>query len=92
MIRAMKKAFAAFVALISAIVVFLPFDLPPIPFFFIDEAIALVLLTKSLRYLGIDITQFLPFIQKHKQKRSTPAPGTKAPVWPEGQRGPTIDV
>lgn len=88
----MKKAFAAFVALISAVVVFLPFDLPPIPFFFIDEAIALVLLTKSLRYLGIDITQFLPFIQKHKQKRPAAAPKGKAPFYPGGERGPTIDV
>jgi hypothetical protein len=86
----MKKVFAVIIALISAWVLFLPFDLPPIPFFFIDEAIALVLLTKSLRYLGIDIARFLPFINSHKRSAKPPEPRQKSvnPAHP----GPTIDV
>lgn len=86
----MKKAFAVLVVLISAWVLFTPFDLPPIPFFFIDEAIALILLTKSLRYLGIDIAHFMPFI--NSRKRSTTAPeGGKNPA-SAAHPGPTIDV
>ena len=86
----MKKLFAVGVALVSAWVLFLPFDLPPFPFFFIDEAIALVLLTKSLRYLGLDITHFMPFI--NSRKRSTGAPAGAEKRANTAHSGPTIDV
>ena len=87
----MKKALAVLIALLSAFVLFLPFDLPPFPFFFIDEAIALVLLTKSLAYLGIDITRFLPFVKSHSRKATNPTPPpARPPDFPSS--GPTIDV
>lgn len=87
----MKKALAVLIALLSAFVLFLPFDLPPFPFFFIDEAIALVLLTKSLAYLGIDITRFLPFVKSHSRRASsTTPPPARPPDFPSS--GPTIDV
>jgi hypothetical protein len=85
----MKKFFAFIVAGISAWVLFTPFDLPPVPFFFIDEAIALLLFTKSMAYLGFDISRFLPFLQNRNRK--SPSPGS-----PAGQSGaakkPVIDV
>lgn len=68
----MKKFFAVIVASLSAWVLFTPFDLPPIPFCFIDEAIALLLFTKSMSYLGIDISRFLPFFPKRHRKSSSP--------------------
>jgi len=82
----MKKALAIMIALISAWVLFLPFDMP----LFFDEAIALVLLTKSLRYLGFDISQFIPFINSHKRSASAPGPKPKHPD--PVRSGPTIDV
>lgn len=89
----MKKIFgkiiAAFLALISGIVIFGCFDLPPIPFFFIDEAIALVIFTKSMSYLGIDITRFIPFL---RTKSGKPLGPQKAAEVPPMKTGPTIDV
>lgn len=65
----MKKLLALLIALVSAWVLFLPFDLPPFPFFFLDEALALVLLTKSLRYLGFDIA---PLVAAFATQEITP--------------------
>jgi hypothetical protein len=75
----MKKFFALLIALLSAWVLFTPFDLPPIPFFFIDEAIALLLFTKSMSYLGFDIARILPFLSNRVRKNASttpPAAGT----------------
>ena len=86
----MKKFFAALLALLSGIVIFTPFDfIPPIPFFFIDEAIALVIFTKSLNYLGLDISRFLPFL---RTKSGKPLAPQKAADVPPSKTGPTIDV
>jgi hypothetical protein len=85
----MKKFFAAIFALLSGIVIFTPFDLPPFPFFFIDEAIALVIFTKSMGYLGIDLTRFIPFLRTKSGKPLGPQkPTDVAP----SKTGPTIDV
>lgn len=86
----MKKFLAVLIALASAWVLFLPFDLPPFPFFMIDEALALVLLTKSLHYLGFDIRPWLPFFSK----KNCPSP----PRGPTGRAShtspqePVIDI
>lgn len=82
----MKKAFAIIIALISAFIIFMPFDVP----LFFDEAIALVLLTKSLGYLGFDITRFIPFIKSNSRRPSAPKPRATPPDFPA--TGPTIDV
>lgn len=84
------KVIAVLIALLSAFVLFLPFDLPPFPFFFIDEAIALVMLTKSLAYLGLDISRFLPFVKSHSRKSPKGEPRATPPDFPSS--GPTIDV
>jgi len=85
----MIKFFAALLALLSGIVIFTPFDLPPVPFFFIDEAIALVIFTKSMGYLGIDLTRFIPFL---RTKSGKPLAPQKAADVPPSKTGPTIDV
>ena len=85
-----KKFFAIIVAAVSAWVLFTPFDLGPAPFlFFIDEAIALVLFTKSMSYLGIDIARFLPFLQSRKRKNG-PAGNTNDGF--SSANEPVIDV
>jgi hypothetical protein len=82
----MKKFFAVMVAGLSAWVLFTPFDLPPIPFFFIDEAIALLLFSKSMSYLGFDISRLLPFLPNRNRKNSSkgssadPSGAAKEPV------------
>jgi hypothetical protein len=88
--KALAKLFALLIALISAWVLLPIFDLPPIPFFFIDEAIALVLLTKSLAYLGIDITQFIPFLKSRKQSKEPAGPNSFGPS--PSSKEPVIDV
>jgi len=85
----MKKLLALLIALVSAWVLFLPFDLPPFPFFFLDEALALVLLTKSLRYLGFDIAPWLPHLPR---KKSPCAAGSKAAPASQAKRDSVIDV
>ncbi|MCU0797894.1 MAG: hypothetical protein MUF31_18385 [Akkermansiaceae bacterium] len=57
----MKKFLAGIFALGSGIVLFIP-DLLP----FLDEAVALMILVKSLQVLGLDISRFLPFLGKKK--------------------------
>jgi hypothetical protein len=88
--KAITTLFAVFIALISAWVLLPFFDLPPIPFFFIDEAIALILLTKSLAYLGIDITHFIPFLKNRKQGKKPTAPDAFGPS--ATAKEPVIDV
>lgn len=85
----MKKLFALLIALVSAWVLFLPFDLPPIPFFFLDEALALILLTKSLRYLGFDIA---PWLLHLLRKKSPHAAGKKAARASQSKQDSVIDV
>lgn len=85
----MKKLLALLIALVSAWVLFLPFDLPPFPFFFLDEALALVLLTKSLRYLGFDIAPWLPHLPRKKSPR---AAGSKAAPASQAKQDSVIDV
>jgi hypothetical protein len=85
----MKKFFAVIIAGLSAWVLFTPFDLPPIPFFFIDEAIALLMFTKSMSYLGVDISRILPFLPHSRRKKTSPvssAAGTNP------AKEPVIDV
>lgn len=86
----MKKFFALVIALFSAWVLFTPFD--PHPFlidFFIDEAIALLLFTKAMAYLGFDVTRFLPFLNKRAgSKAPPPFPEKQAP----GAKDTVIDV
>jgi hypothetical protein len=85
----MKKFFAFLVALVSAWVIFTPFDLPPFPFFFLDEAIAVVLLTKSLRYLGFDIAPWLRYFPKKNSPSRPPSGNAKAS---QVKQGPIVDV
>jgi hypothetical protein len=59
----------------------LTLGLVPDPVPFIDEGIALVVLVKSLGFLGIDISRFVPFMSR----KVKPGKG------PEGD-GQTIDV
>jgi hypothetical protein len=76
--RCVKKAFALFIALLSAWVLFTPFDLPPVPFFFLDEAIALILFTKSMAVLGVDVTRFLPFFRGSGKKPKNGVSGNES--------------
>jgi hypothetical protein len=84
-----KKAFALIIALLSAWVLFTPFDLPPVPFFFLDEAIALILFTKSMALLGVDVTRFLPFFRGSGKKPKGASAAKQPQVAP---KEPVIDV
>jgi hypothetical protein len=88
--KLLVKAFALLIAVLSAWVLFTPFDLPPFPFFFIDEAIALVLLTKSLGYLGIDIARWIPFLKSRHQSKPRSAQGSFGSS--ASAKDPIIDV
>lgn len=76
----MKKALATLAVLMSGGYL-LTLGILPDPVPFIDEGIALVVLVKSLGYLGIDISRFVPFMSR----KVKPGKG------PEGD-GQTIDV
>ncbi|OYV07069.1 MAG: hypothetical protein CFE26_02965 [Verrucomicrobiales bacterium VVV1] len=76
----MKKALATLAVLMSGGYL-LTLGILPDPVPFIDEGIALVVLVKSLGYLGIDISRFVPFMSR----KVKPGKGT------EGD-GQTIDV
>ena len=76
----MKKALATLAVLMSGCYL-LTLGIVPDPVPFIDEGIALVVLVKSLAYLGIDISRFVPFMSR----KVKPGKG------PEGD-GQTIDV
>lgn len=76
----MKKALALLFALLSGgylLTIGILWD--PVPF--IDEGLALIVLVKSLGFLGIDISRFVPFMSRK----------TKAGKTPESS-GQTIDV
>lgn len=76
----MKKALATLAVLMSGGYL-LTLGIVPDPVPFIDEGIALVVLVKSLAYLGIDISRFVPFMSRK----------VKSGKGPEGD-GQTIDV
>ncbi len=59
----MKKALATLAVLMSGGYL-LTLGIVPDPVPFIDEGIALVVLVKSLGYLGIDISRFVPFMSR----------------------------
>ncbi|GAA5482457.1 hypothetical protein [Haloferula sargassicola] len=71
----MKKLLAMLFALASGVVLFIPDMLP-----FIDEAVALMILVKSLQVLGVDISRFIPFMKSGKK------PAAK------DKDGPVVDV
>jgi hypothetical protein len=78
--KEMKKGLATLAALMAGGYL-LTIGILPDPIPFIDEGIALVVLVKSLAYLGIDISRFVPFMSR-KVKAGKP---------PEAS-GQTIDV
>ena len=76
----MKKAIATLAVLMSGGYL-LTLGILPDPVPFIDEGIALVVLVKSLAYLGIDISRFVPFMSRKVKPEKAP-----------GGDGQTIDV
>jgi uncharacterized membrane protein (DUF2068 family) len=57
------RSFALFFALVSAWILFLPFDVP----FFIDEMIALPIFIASMKALGIDVTRWISVLRRGKK-------------------------
>ena len=73
----MKRKIAWALAFLSGIYLLIVGPAPdPLPF--IDEAVALMVLVKSMAYLGYDVRRWLPFLGKSQGK--------------ETQAGKTIDV
>jgi len=72
----MKRRIAWVLAILSALYL-LTVGLLPDPLFLIDEATAMLVLIKSMAYLGYDVRRWLPFLRKNDRTR------------PSGQ---TIDV
>jgi hypothetical protein len=84
----MKKFLVLMIAVASGISlcadIFIPDPLP-----FLDEALLLAIFTKSMAYLGMDFTRFIPFMRKKPANsggRAQPAGAN-----PAGS-GPTIDI
>jgi hypothetical protein len=84
----MKKFLVLMIAVASGISlcadIFIPDPLP-----FLDEALLLAIFTKSMAYLGIDFTRFIPFMRKKPANpggRAQPAGANHA------GSGPTIDI
>lgn len=72
----MKKAIAGLAALMSGGYL-LTLGILPDPLPFLDEATALLVLVKSLSYLGVDISRFVPFLGKRaKQQKAKGASQT----------------
>jgi hypothetical protein len=68
--QGMKKFIVLVIAIVSGISLCADiFIFDPLPF--LDEAILLAIFTKSVAYLGFDVTRFIPFMRK-KGKSSTP--------------------
>lgn len=85
----MKKFIVLLIAIASGISLCADiFIIDPLPF--LDEAILLAIFTKSVAYLGFDVTRFLPFLRRKGSKSATP-PAQPASS-PSGAPGPTIDV
>ncbi len=76
----MKKALALLFALLSGGYL-LTIGILPDPVPFIDEGVALIVLVKSLGFLGIDISRFVPFMSRKTKPGKTPE-----------SSGQTIDV
>ena len=84
----MKKFLVLMIAVASGISlcadIFIPDPLP-----FLDEALLLAIFTKSMAYLGMDFTRFIPFMRKKPANpggRAQPAGANHAGP------GPTIDI
>lgn len=76
----MKRRIAWLAAIVSGLYLFVLGPIPdPIPF--LDEATALMILVKSMAYLGYDVRGWIPFIGK-----------TRAAKKSRRKRGTTIDV
>lgn len=74
----MKKLIAVFLALVSGFYVVFGMLIPdPLPL--LDEATALLVFVKSMAFLGVDLTRWVPFLGKKSK------PGGKSP-------GPVVDV
>jgi hypothetical protein len=70
-----KKNIAWFLAILSAIYL-LTIGLIPDPIPFIDEGIALLIFVQATRYLGYDVTKWLPFFGKGKSPQSPSSGGS----------------
>jgi len=68
----MKKFFAVLLALLSGGYL-LTLGIAPDPLPFLDEATALLILVKSLSVLGIDLTRYVPFLNKRLKGRKKAA-------------------
>lgn len=86
----MKKIIVLLIAIVSGISLCADiFIIDPLPF--LDEAILLAIFTKSVAYLGFDVSRFLPFMRKKgRTKGATPPPQPATSA--SGSTGPTIDV
>ena len=86
----MKKFLVLMIAVASGISlcadIFIPDPLP-----FLDEALLLAIFTKSMAYLGVDFTRFIPFMRKNRQ---TPAgaPSPQARITPDPGRQLIFDA
>lgn len=71
----MKRRLAWLFAILSALYLLIAGPIPdPIPF--VDEATAMLILMKSMSYLGYDVAKWVPFLRKGKRGKS-PASTTK---------------
>lgn len=59
----MKKGLAVIAAILSG-AYFFTIGISPAPLPFIDDAISLMIFVKSLAYLGIDVSRFVPFMSR----------------------------
>ncbi len=78
--RGMKKLIVLVIAIVSGISlcadIFI-IDLLP----FLDEAILLAIFTKSVAYLGFDVTRFIPFMRKKGKAAAPTSPDDRsAPI------------
>jgi len=84
----MKKILVLLIALASGISLCADiFIFDPLPF--LDEALLLAIFTKSMAYLGVDFTRFIPFMRKKpasSSRRAQPA------GWNHNSPEPTIDI
>lgn len=87
----MKKLIVLLIAVVSGISLFADILIPdPLPF--LDEAILFAIFTKSITYLGFDLTRFMPFLKSRRSKQTPTAKPAPAPADFPSNAGPTIDV